>query len=118
MPGGAQPLIIYPGSEKTDAAWAFIKWVIRPDIQAWISNSQGLFPPARRSVIPLVKDPILRTFGSELMNQYVYTTVIHNPIVSTFNKHLDAVLRGDEPIATATAQIQHELTVSLSAALK
>ncbi len=111
MPGGPQPLAISPTTEHPEAAWEFIKWVISPEIQEWISNELKRFPPARRSVVPSIEDPVLRTYGMELENQLVYTTMIHGDIVSTFNRHLDAVLRNEEAITAAAAQIQHELTV-------
>jgi len=118
MPGGAQPLAIYPGSEHIEEAWTFIKWVNRPDIQAWITNSLGLFPPSRRSSIAMVDDPIIRTFGMQLEVQYPYTNILHNEILSTFNGHLDRVLRDEESISEASTLIQHELTVLLNEALK
>lgn len=118
MPGGAQPLAIYPGSEHIEEAWTFIKWVVRADVQAWISNELGLFPPVKRSSIPMVEDPVIRTFGLELENQLPYTNVLHSDIVSTFNAHLDAVLRHEESVSEAAFQIQHQLTVKLEEALR
>ena len=118
MPGGPQPLAINPATEHPEEAWTFLKWINRHDIQAWISIDLKLFPPTRRTVVPLIDDPILRVFGMELENQLVYTTMISSQVTLVFTPHLDAVLRNEEAIPAAVEQVQHELSVLAQEALK
>lgn len=114
MMGGAQPLIIYPHSPNIEAAWRFLKFINRPDIQAWVSNTLGMFPPARRSAVPYVDHPIIRSFGMELENQVVYTNMLHGTITSTFGQYIDRILRNEIPIDEAVSAINHELNVRLN----
>lgn len=118
MPGGPQPMAISPYSDHIEAAWTFLKWINRTDIQAWISGELNMFPPTRRSAIPYIRNPIIQVFGSELENQLVYTTVGHSNFVQSFGGQLDAVLRNEQSIPAAVAQVQHDMTVALQEAWK
>ena len=118
MPGGPQPLAISPYSEHVEEAWTFIKWIVRPDIQAWISGELGLFPPARRSAIPFVDNPVLRIFGGELENQLVYTTVAHSTYERAFIQQMDAVLAHRQSIPAAAREIQLQMDNALAEAWK
>lgn len=49
---GGEYLTIFKQSKNPDVAWEFLKWIIRPDIQAYWSMKSG-YLPIRRSVLEI-----------------------------------------------------------------
>ncbi|HLT46927.1 MAG TPA: ABC transporter substrate-binding protein [Rubricoccaceae bacterium] len=65
-------LAIFRQTEHPDAAWAFVKWMLRPDVQASFSMASG-YLPVRRSVLDLPEyrahlagDPGLAAFVAQI----------------------------------------------------
>lgn len=65
-------LAIFRQSEHPEAAWTFIKWMLRPETQAFFSAESG-YLPVRRSVLDLpdyrahlARDPGLRAFVEQI----------------------------------------------------
>ncbi|HET6567322.1 MAG TPA: ABC transporter substrate-binding protein [Rhodothermales bacterium] len=65
-------LAIFRQSEHPDAAWTFIKWMIRPETQAFFSEQSGYLPVTRSTLsLPeyqqyLEHDPALRAFVEQI----------------------------------------------------
>lgn len=58
---GGEYLVIFKQSDHPDEAWSFIKWIIRPDIQARWSMRSGYLPMRRSaSDVPEFKEYLLR----------------------------------------------------------
>jgi len=67
-------LVIFKQSIHPDQAWEFIKWILKPEIQAKFSINSG-YLPVNRSTLELTSyreylqnDPALRTFISQINN--------------------------------------------------
>ena len=58
---GGEYLSIFKQSDHPDEAWAFVKWITRPDVQAWWSMESG-YLPVRRSALD---DPEYQAFLEE-----------------------------------------------------
>jgi ABC-type glycerol-3-phosphate transport system substrate-binding protein len=65
-------LAIFRQSEHPEAAWTFVKWMLRPDVQAFFSMESG-YLPVRRSVLDrpeyrahLAEDPGLAAFVAQI----------------------------------------------------
>jgi multiple sugar transport system substrate-binding protein len=65
-------LAIFRRSQHPEAAWTFVKWMLRPDVQAFFSERSG-YLPVRRSVLDLPeyrayldRDPGLRAFVEQI----------------------------------------------------
>jgi multiple sugar transport system substrate-binding protein len=65
-------LAIFKQSKHPDEAWKFIKWILRPDVQAKFSEESG-YLPVRRSVLELPeykefleRDPAMKSFVEQI----------------------------------------------------
>lgn len=118
MMGGVQPLIIHPQTENAEAAWRFLKFVSRPDVQVWISENVLPVPPVRKSAIPMISNPLIATFAAENAYLEQHTDIIHGDIVGVVNEHLGNVLRGEESVQQASEEINRRLNVRLAEVLE
>lgn len=81
---GGEYLTIFKQSENPDAAWTFVKWIIRPDIQAsWAMNSGYL--PVRKSATELPEfqsylndNPNFKVFVDQLDYAFAQRPIDHH----------------------------------------
>ncbi len=69
---GGEYLAIFKQSAHPDAAWTFVKWILRPDVQMMWSMKSG-YLPVRRSVLEteeyrqfLERNPALKAFAEQM----------------------------------------------------
>ncbi len=67
-----EQLVIFKQSKHADAAWTFVKWILRPDVQARFSMQSG-YLPVRRATLDLseykaflASDPALKAFVDQM----------------------------------------------------
>lgn len=105
---GGEYLVIFKQSEHPDEAWSFVKWIIRPDIQArWAMKSGYL--PVRRSVseIPefkkyLIENPNFKVFVDQMEVAQIQRSMDYGALQIT--RHMaeaieEATLGGGDPKA-------------------
>lgn len=76
-----ESLAIFKQSKNADAAWIFVKWVTKPDVQAMFSMSSG-YLPVRKSVLEredyksfLEDDPAMKSFVEQIRIARQRTTI-------------------------------------------
>jgi multiple sugar transport system substrate-binding protein len=96
---GGEYLAIFRQSEAPEAAWAFVKWMTRPDIQAYWSQRSG-YLPTRAAAMAV---PEYRAYLDQ------------NPALRAFVEQM-AVARAQRPVEFASLEIQRELAKALEQA--
>ena len=96
---GGEYLAIFKQSEHPEAAWAFLKWMARPDVQAFWSQRSG-YLPTRHSVLEV---PEYQAYLDE------------NPGLRAYVEQMD-VAQAQRPIDYSTLEIQRNLAQALEQA--
>lgn len=97
---GGEYLAIFKQSKNPDEAWAFVKWMTRPDIQAWWSMKSGYLPVRRSSM----EDPEFQAFLAD------------NPGHRAFAEQMDYAV-AQRPLDYHTEDIQRLVAKAMEQAL-
>jgi multiple sugar transport system substrate-binding protein len=108
---GGSNLAVFKDAKNRDAAWKFLAWLSKPDVQVkWYATVSDL--PAVQSAwtdASLASDPILKVFGEQLKSAKAppaYPT--WDQIAAVFDTEMEKVCVGGEDPAAAMKRVQSQ----------
>jgi len=112
---GGSNLAVFEGSENRDAAWKFVEFLTRPEIQAQWFAEVGALPSVESAweEEALSGDEQLSTFGEQLQDAKSPPSIsTWEEVASTIDDQVEQVTQGDTPPADGAAAMQ-ESAVSI-----
>lgn len=113
---GGSSLVVFRGSKHADAAWRFVEYLARPDVQARFFRLTGSLP-ARRSAwadSALAADPRARAFRIQLERVRPLPMVPEAEQISIkVQERAEAAIRGAQTAEQALAQLDAEVDRAL-----
>jgi multiple sugar transport system substrate-binding protein len=106
---GGSDLGVFTDGENPDAAWAFIDYLIRPEVQAKWFELTGDLPSTKAAweLGELAEDPLLQVFGEQLADAQSPPAIPEWTEVSTaIDDNLETVTLGDESPENAAKAMQ------------
>lgn len=98
---GGSSLVIFERSEKKDAAWKFVEFLSRPEIQLRFYELSGNLPARKETwdAPAFVNDPEMRAFRTQLENAVPTPKVPQwEQIAQDVWEHAEMVIRGKRPV--------------------
>jgi multiple sugar transport system substrate-binding protein len=106
---GGGNLAVFKDAENREAAWKFVEWLSRPEVQQEWYDIQSDLPSVQSAWESgeLANDPMLKAFGTQLEDAKSPPAVpTWEQVAAVLDRQIESVVKGGVDPATATEQLE------------